>query len=660
MSRYPDSIIFPKGVISLILVLFFGTLSVFGNIRPSDSAAYHVDTLQELVVRGEMPLATRQVLSGKELQALSTTSVADALKYFAGVQIKDYGGLGGLKTVNVRSMGAQHVGVYVDGVRLNNAQNGIIDLGKFSLSSLESVELYNANPLERCQAPSEFASGSTVYFRTRRPQNDSISAQLRIASFNTCSGKINIQGVRKGWQVMLDAEALYTKGDYYFRYKSQYEDTIGRRANNDIRYYRVEGVLFKEGFSSHLYYYFSERGCPGGIVRRLSDRYNNVGREWDSDFFIQTSYRKNLKIHSLLTNLKYSNEYLRYCTDYPQNQNTAKVDNHYHQNDVYLSASYTISPTDWISINTGYDCRISFLTADLKFFSPVRREDQKGVIALDFNKSGFRVASSVLYQHYKDYTKLHTGAAKPLSKLTPAVTLGYEGKDYRVHVWYKNIFRAPTLNDLYYTQAGNRNLKPEFTTQWDLGGEYNPVNGKFYLALQGDLYLNKVKDRIVCLPIKGTYTWSMLNYGYTLCRGLNANINCRLNLGDWLLSLITAITWQRDLDRTDRESDLYNKPICYSPAFSSGVTAMVAWRTLTLNISYLYVGSRMWSYADPEDILKPYNNIDIKLDYSHNFKDKYGVGLTLEIFDLLDEQYEHVPRYPMPGRNLRFTLSFYI
>lgn len=115
------------------------------------------------------PLATVQELSGMELKALSSTSIADALKYFAGVQIKDYGGLGGMKTLNVRSLGAQHVGVYIDGIRITNAQNGTVDLGKFSLSTLESVSLYNANKLDQIQAPSEYASGATVYLRTAAP-----------------------------------------------------------------------------------------------------------------------------------------------------------------------------------------------------------------------------------------------------------------------------------------------------------------------------------------------------------------------------------------------------------------------------------------------------------------------------------------------------------
>lgn len=203
-----------------------------------------VVSLQGLTVTASRKLATVQELSGVELQSLSTTTIADALKYFAGVQIKDYGGLGGLKTINVRSLGAQHVGVYIDGIRITNAQNGTVDLGKFSLSALESVSLYNANKLSTCQSASEYASGATVYLRTRRPTGDSLSLTGRWASFHTYMGRVNAQYSHKGWSGFVDGEYLKSKGDYSFRYKSQYEDTIGRRRNSDIEYGRVEAAFF--------------------------------------------------------------------------------------------------------------------------------------------------------------------------------------------------------------------------------------------------------------------------------------------------------------------------------------------------------------------------------------------------------------------------------
>ena len=621
-----------------------------------------IQHLLEVTIISKQPsrtIATSQTLQDKELQTLSNTSVADALKYFAGVQIKDYGGLGGLKTVNVRSLGAQHVGIYVDGIRITNAQNGTVDLGKFSLSTMESVSLYNANKLDYCQSASEYASGATVYLRTRRPTKDSLSVQLRRASFSTYMAKANVQFERKGWSGFIDGEWTDSRGDYPFRYHSEYEDTVGRRANSDIRYGRIEGALFKDGFSSHIYYYDSERGCPGGIVRRLSDKYVNVGREWDRDFFVQASYQSQfLEHHHVKVNAKYTNEYLRYCTDYPENHNTARVNNHYYQQDGYGALCYAYTPWSWLSLSASYDVRYSKLAADLKKFDDVCRLDQKQVVAAQATWQGLQVAASLLHQHYRDKTFAHVGAADPLDRWTPAISGAYTLGGLTFRTWYKKIFRAPTLNDLYYTQVGNRNLKPEYTKQLNAGLEYHFDSPHWNASAQADVYQNKIENRIVCLPLKGTYTWSMMNYGYTFCRGLNATAQGRYHTDDWQFSLLTSLTWQRDVNRTDPDDeDTYDKPICYSPTLSSGITAIVGWRNLQLSTAYLYVGERMWSYADPEDILKPYHNIDMKLTYSY-LMDKTHWSLCFEVCDLLDEQYEHIPRYPMPGRNYKLTLSF--
>ena len=683
------------------MMLLLSVIAAHGStamptLTDSTSTYRHLDSLQhigEVEVYGKRPIATSQTLRGAQLQALSTTTVADALKYFAGVQIKDYGGLGGLKTINVRSLGAQHVGVYVDGIRITNAQNGTVDLGKFSLSSMESVSLYNANKLDNCQSASEYASGATVYLRTRRPTKDSVSVQLRRASFTTWTAKTNAQFSRKGWSGFIDGEWTDTRGDYPFRYKSEYEDTVGRRANSDIRYGRIEGALFNGGFSSHIYYYDSERGCPGGIVRRLSDKYINVGREWDRDFFAQASYSKEFAgHHRVKANAKYTNEYLRYCTDYPENQNTARVDNHYRQEDGYGALCYGYMPWPWLSLSTSYDVRYSKLRADLKKFDNVFRLDQKEVVAAQMNLQGIQAAASMLHQHYHDFTFAHVGAADPLDRWTPAISVAYTPQrmgralqGLTLRAWYKKIFRAPTLNDLYYTQVGNRNLKPEYTKQWNIGVEWHWNNSQFIIHnsqlsfdLQADVYQNKIENRIVCLPLKGTYSWSMMNYGYTFCRGLNATVTGCYMKRDWMFTLMSSLTWQRDLNRTDPDDeDTYNRPICYSPTLSYTLTGIAQWRSVQLTTSYMHVGERMWSYADPNDILTPYNNIDAKLTWTiwtakpsaavprpsrggarggvSYFK---TIGLTLEVCDLLNEQYEHIPRYPLPGRNYRFTLTF--
>ena len=113
---------------------------------PLDSL-YH---LNEVVITAKpfKEVIPAQRLNGVQLERLNTHNVADALRYFSGVQIKDYGGMGGLKTVDVRNMGSHHVGVFYDGIQIGNAQNGVVDLGRFSLDDLEELSLYNGQKSE--------------------------------------------------------------------------------------------------------------------------------------------------------------------------------------------------------------------------------------------------------------------------------------------------------------------------------------------------------------------------------------------------------------------------------------------------------------------------------------------------------------------------------
>ena len=114
----------------------------------------------------ERTIVKPQVLTDSVLQRLNSQSVADALRYFTGVQVKDYGGIGGIKTVNIRSMGTNHVGVFYNGVQLGNAQNGQVDLGRYSLDNVESISLYNGQKSDIFQTAKDFSASSAIYVTT--------------------------------------------------------------------------------------------------------------------------------------------------------------------------------------------------------------------------------------------------------------------------------------------------------------------------------------------------------------------------------------------------------------------------------------------------------------------------------------------------------------
>lgn len=239
--------------------------SIADGRASSTNGAVH-GRLDEVVVSSRLTqreIIPAQRLKGKELERLNTQSVADALRYFSGLQVKDYGGVGGLKTVNVRSLGSQHVGIVYDGIMLGNAQNGQVDLGQFSLDNVEEITLYNGQKSAIFQPASDFGNAGSVYIRTRVPRfADGKDHHLKI---RTRFGSSNTFAVSTLWEQRLSASVsssvnaafLSSNGKYRFHHTIvapdglSTRDTVATRHNGDIHAERLEANvhgLIERGF----------------------------------------------------------------------------------------------------------------------------------------------------------------------------------------------------------------------------------------------------------------------------------------------------------------------------------------------------------------------------------------------------------------------------
>ena len=239
-------------------------------------------------------------LSGERLKGLNTVSVADALRFFSGMQVKDYGGVGGIKTVNIRSMGSQHLGIYYDGVELGNAQNGQVDLGQYSMDNVGEVTVYNGQRSGIFQTASDFGSAGTVYIATRRPwfdigETDHFRAKVKYGA----SDMLRVSGV---WEhrfservtSSVTAGVLTSSGKYKFRYRrknydgSTAYDTTAVRENGDVQAVRAEANIYGQirggSWGTKLYTYHSTRGIPGAIVNNV---WRRGERQGDSNTFLQ-------------------------------------------------------------------------------------------------------------------------------------------------------------------------------------------------------------------------------------------------------------------------------------------------------------------------------------------------------------------------------------
>ena len=182
--------------------------------------AQEADTLMAAQVYSVQVYPVTRAVEEAFLPALVTapTQVADVLRRFTGVQVKDYGGVGGLKTVNVRSLGSEHVGIFLDGIQIDNAQNMQVDLGRFTVDGLEAVSLYNGQKSLRLQSAKEYATGAAVYLRTEAPRENGLRLRLRAGSFGTVNPSVRWNRELGKVQLRVGAEFTASNGKYKYPY----------------------------------------------------------------------------------------------------------------------------------------------------------------------------------------------------------------------------------------------------------------------------------------------------------------------------------------------------------------------------------------------------------------------------------------------------------
>lgn len=656
----------------LLFITAFQGLYASGR-RDSTTIDKRDHMLGEVVVTAEAPkveVIPAQELNGEELQRLNSNSIADALRYFSGVQVKDYGGVGGIKTVNIRSMGTNHTGVVYDGVELGNAQNGQIDLGQFSLDNIEAISLYNGQKSEILQPAKDFGSAGSIYIRTRTPhfgegETYHARATLRTGSFDLLNPSALVE-LRLSDRVntSLSAELINSSGKYKFRYRRVNPagelayDTTAVRENGDINATRIEaninGMLNLGSWNVKFYNYNSERGVPGAIVNNVWRRGERI---WDTNSFAQARYTRTFGRFTTLNNLKYA----YYRTHYVNNDDKQiKIDNLYKQREIYFSSANEFSLFPWWRLSAAYDFMWNTLNADVYGFAKPHRYTNMLSVATSLVYRRLRFQGSLLGTFIHDTLD---GQEAPADKhvLTPAAFVAVNvHRGLSVRAFCKKSFRMPTFNDLYYADMGNSKLNPESVIQYNLGLLFERTSKGFVpnMRFSADVYYNDVKDKIIAYPKGQQFRWTMLNLGKVDIRGVDVSALITLKpVRELYFTFRAQYTYQRAIDITDRADNYYRHQIPYIPHHSGSAVINASWRKWNLNYSYIYVGER---YNQQENIrynyTQPWYTSDISVSRDLTFG-KVNLRALLEVNNLLSQDYDVILNYPMPKRNFRVTLT---
>lgn len=667
--RIKKSDILRKGAASLLLI--GGCFTAMGE-QP-DSVYHQLDDIEVVAQRIKEEVSSSSPtfkLSDEKLKLMGVTDMADALHRLPGLNIRDYGGAGGMKTVSVRGLGTTHTGVIYDGIVLSDCQSGKIDLSRYSLDNVDDVSLVIGDNNDIFIPAKASASAATIIINTGSvPEwNDSIwhfTGQLRIGSFGLINPYIKI-GKRLGKTFSFSAigDYLHAKNNYPYTLYNGILVTKERR-NNSLMNSGHGELNFKwrltlgSIFEAKTYYYDNNRQLPGPVVL-----YNPMSDDtlYDKNFFGQLVYSNySLSKFSFKALAKFNWD-ATYYHEVDGKYTAGYNDDNYIQRETYVSGSALYVPNDVLSFNYSVDYTYNNLTSnDVTTVRPWRHSVLQSMAA-KFRTSRFLITGRLLYSIYDNGVKRGVSAADK-NKLSPSLSISVKplmNYLFFIRASYKNIFRMPTFNESYYYRMGSTSLKPENTDQFNIGltWQYGSSGPLASMTLTGDFYYNRVKDKIVAIPMN-MFIWTMTNLEKARAFGVDITLEASVDLSvKQSLLLAGNYSFQRVQPRTAKTDPDYNKQVAYTPVHSGA--ASLIWQNSWVDVVVRTTGSgdRYGTNSNlPITRIKGYMELGCGLMKKLNIR-YHSLDFRLDLLNILNTQYEIVPSYPMPGRSFRFTATF--
>lgn len=619
-----------------------------------------------------MSSAPAQRVNRIRLEKSGAITLQEALRTFSGVSVKDYGGLGGLKTVSIRSFGAQHTGIMYDGLVVSNAQNGQVDIGRFNLDDVQSISVETGGSSDIFRPARLAGSVGVLSIESAKPvfegTGTQVSAALRYGSFFTWNPHLSLkQRLGQNWLASIWSNYINSRGNYPFLLHNGNLTTKETRLHSDVSSFNAEASIhghLKHGGDLTLKaaYYDSDRGLPGSVVFYTVNPHQRL---WDRDFRASALYATALGDASKESKWKMKaavsynyawNRFVDYDPIHPQPQ-----DDRYLQQEGSAGAVVLYSPWKGVEFSAAQDIVLNALEANIPSCPLPIRLTSYTALSGKYARGPIEAVVTLLGTACGEWVK--TGEAAPSRfHISPSASISYRlplNTDLRLRASFKDSFRLPTFNDLYYARMGNRNLRAEKAYQTNLGITWAHAFGSHYLSATADGYWNAVRDRIVAVP--SMFIWSMRNVGRVLMLGTDISLRYRGRICRWLTSdLSGSFSYQYAVDVTDPMAKNYKHQIAYTPRHcgSGSITFETPW--LNLGYTLQAVGERYTlSQNTPAYRAAPYADHCLSLNHTFEFGKKHAWKLhaSAEALNLGGVNYEVIKYYPMPGRQYRLTIK---
>ncbi len=440
-------------------------------------------------------LGDNSVISRETLETLPNGTLSDALTRAHSIESVNLGGPQTVSTINIRGTNSNQSLILIDGVRVNNATNGLPPLNAIPLNSIERIEIVRGTSSSLYGAD---AIGGVVNIITRGETDRPFSAYANagIGTYASTQYDAGFSGAKDGWSYSLfggygqsNGFSATTSSNYYQNPDSDsyYRSNLGGSL----------GYTWKPGQTLSFQTYQSkvngsyDMGAPFFGDRGIQTLSNNIltSRNVISSFWTST-LRASLSTDTYKTvNVDASQNF--YNT--PDGKQFFKTN----QSQYVWQNDLTFSPTQIVSL--------AFERLDQQVDGSLVDNISPGVVNYQqtsrFTNSLLAiyrgtwgpqsVQASVRNDDSSQFGNVTTGSLSYGLALTPR---------WKASIGANTGFRAPNFNELYWPVTpsflGNPTLIPERSQNIEAGIKYTTDNTQLGLTL----YRNNIDNLILNEP----------------------------------------------------------------------------------------------------------------------------------------------------------------
>ncbi|MEA2101803.1 MAG: TonB-dependent receptor [Thermodesulfobacteriota bacterium] len=584
----------------------------------------------------EEPTAFGQTIDTRHYKTRFSTT-EEVLRGANGANVRSIGGLGSYSTISLRGASANQCLVLIDGLRLNSASGGGVDLSKIPLATVERIEIIRGSDSAMF---GESAMGGVVNIITKdpgeRPYGD-VSAtwgEYGIREYRVNAGGLLYGPVGAG----LNFTSRHADNTYEFEntrgtQMDTLDDYTDKRKNNGFDDMSITAKLSARmdtwNMRAMANHYTADKEMPGIITFPTPLASQTIKKDTCSLRSSKTLF-DDLDIHAGLGMMK--------------------------QKDTYTDPGSRIAPlsiADTLSrqadLGTGYT--LGFITVSPKFAYQEETLDDLSVGDKKRIIRSFILTTDLLYGPVNLIT---TVRRDDNSAFDPQKTYR-TGVSWSVLDWLvfkANIgkgYRFPSFYELYYNHgffAGNQGLTPETSVSRDAGLDISTDN----FGIQANLFDQRYDDLIVYILQSGFY-YKPFNISRARARGYEVYA--------WLepidgIRLSGNYTYNRMLDDTG-EINRDNNQIPGRPRNTANLQLDLSRKirdiALGLYASYNYTEGNFLTRSNTK-------KLDARriINAGVNAKINDNLFVNLEVKNIFDKQVSDLLGFPLEGRTAFLTL----